>query len=51
MDEPFICPECRTEKCRNCDGTAFDEGNDEFVQCECGCRTFERRQEMEHSGN
>lgn len=47
----FICPECRQEKHNNCDGTAFDEGNDDFVQCECDCNALIRQQEMFDSGN
>ena len=47
----FINPECMQDKCRNCDGVAYDEQNDAFVECEHGCHTFERILEMEDSGN
>lgn len=30
-----ICPECRSGKCRNCDGVALNRETDEFVPCEC----------------
>jgi hypothetical protein len=41
VSEP-ISPECAQEKCRNCDGDALDEANDDIVQCQCGCHTFQR---------
>jgi hypothetical protein len=30
-----ICPECVQGKCRNCDGRAWDDENDELTSCEC----------------
>lgn len=30
-----VCPECRTGKHGNCDGTAFDEAADDIVECVC----------------
>lgn len=30
-----ICPECRSAKHGNCDGTAMDERADEIVECRC----------------
>lgn len=30
-----LCPECRDGKCRNCDGIADLDENDNLVECEC----------------
>lgn len=30
-----ICPECRSGKHRNCDGSALDEAADDIVECRC----------------
>lgn len=30
-----ICPECRSGKHPNCDGTAFDDVADDIVECRC----------------
>lgn len=30
------CPECAAGKCRNCDGTAWDDSADELTGCACG---------------
>lgn len=30
-----ICPECRSGKHRNCDGSALDERADDIVECRC----------------
>lgn len=30
-----VCPECRSGKHRNCDGTALDEAADDIVECRC----------------
>lgn len=30
-----VCPECRAGKCRNCDGTSWDEQADKQVTCPC----------------
>lgn len=29
------CPECRAGKCRNCDGTTWDDDRDERAVCPC----------------
>lgn len=38
MSDPAMCPECRADKHRNCDGRALDNGTDEIVACECDCK-------------
>lgn len=30
-----VCPECRSGKHGNCDGTALDEAADDIVECTC----------------
>ena len=30
-----ICPECRSGKHRNCDGTVFEGAADDIVECRC----------------
>lgn len=31
------CPECRSGKCRNCDGLTLND-SDQFVGCPCTCQ-------------
>ena len=31
----WICPECATGKCRNCDGNAWDDEKDDLTPCTC----------------
>lgn len=33
-----ICPECIAGKCRNCDGYAWDNHQDDYTACRCVCQ-------------